>query len=220
MPYEIYWGSGSPNAWRALLALEFKGLDYQSRQLQMSEREHKTPEFLAMNPRGKVPVLKDGDTIVCESLAILAYLEAKHPEPPLFGSTPAETGNIWQRVCDFTSYAMEPMLSLTLIFFTGKAAGKTGEAKSLALDVHRELANIETALDGEEWIAGESPSAADVVVYPYVACLARALGMKEARPLALGFLPLDKNYANLAAWMARIEALPGFDRTYPPHWRN
>lgn len=94
MTYEIYWISGSPYAWRALLGLAIKGVDYQSRILQASEREHKAPWFLHMNPRGKVPVLKDGDTVVYESLAILAYLDVKHPEPPLFGATPEETARI------------------------------------------------------------------------------------------------------------------------------
>jgi hypothetical protein len=40
-----------------------------------------------------------------------------------------------------------------------------------------------------------------------------------ARPLELGFLPLETTYPALAAWVKRIEALPGYERTYPPHWR-
>jgi glutathione S-transferase len=40
-----------------------------------------------------------------------------------------------------------------------------------------------------------------------------------ARPLELGFLPLGEHHPALAAWVERIEALPGYERTYPPHWR-
>ena len=43
--------------------------------------EHKAPEYQKMNPRGRVPTLKDGDFVLYESLAILAYLDRKHPEP-------------------------------------------------------------------------------------------------------------------------------------------
>ena len=88
MAIEVFWGSGSPFAWRVLLALEAKGLAYQSRLLEFSKGDSKTPEFLALNPRGQVPVLRDGGYVVYESIAILAYLERKYPEPPLFGATP------------------------------------------------------------------------------------------------------------------------------------
>ncbi|MGQ0657219.1 MAG: glutathione S-transferase family protein [Chromatiales bacterium] len=81
MTLEVYWGSGSPFAWRALLALEVKRLQYVSHQLQFSRQEHKSPEFLRLNPRGKVPVLKDGDFVVYESLAIMKYLDDKYAEP-------------------------------------------------------------------------------------------------------------------------------------------
>ncbi len=50
------------------------------------------PPTLELNPRGKVPTLKDGDFAVYESIAIMAYLDRKYTEPPLFGETPEETG--------------------------------------------------------------------------------------------------------------------------------
>ncbi len=51
-------------------------------------QEHKSPQMLAMNPRGRLPVLRDGDYVVFESLAVLYYLEQKYPSPPLFGHSP------------------------------------------------------------------------------------------------------------------------------------
>ena len=90
MAIEVYWGSGSPFAWRVLLALEHKRLPYVSHLLQFSKQEHKSPQMLALNPRGRVPVLKDGDYVCFESLAILYYLDRKYPEPPIFGRTPEE----------------------------------------------------------------------------------------------------------------------------------
>jgi glutathione S-transferase len=54
------------------LALEVKGVPYVTRILERSKGEHRAPEYLAINPRGRVPTLRDGDTVVCESIAILA----------------------------------------------------------------------------------------------------------------------------------------------------
>ena len=70
MALEFYWGSGSPYSWRVLLALEYKGVPYESHVLQFSKQEHKSPQMLRMNPRGRVPVLRDADFVVYESLAI------------------------------------------------------------------------------------------------------------------------------------------------------
>ena len=95
MTLEIYWGSGSPFAWRVLLAAELKRIPYESKLLEFSKGDLKTPEFLALNPRGKVPVIRDGDFVLAESMAILAYLDRKQPEPPLFGRTAEDAGRIW-----------------------------------------------------------------------------------------------------------------------------
>ena len=79
MALELWWGSGSPYSWRALLALEYKQLPYVSHLVQFAKQEHKSPQMLKMNPRGRVPVLKDGDYVCFESLAILHYLDRKYP---------------------------------------------------------------------------------------------------------------------------------------------
>ena len=104
MAIELYWGSGSPFAWRVMLTLEVKKLAYESKLLEFSKGEHKTPAYLQLNPRGKVPTLKDGDFAVYESIAIMAYLDRKYPEPPLFGKTAEETGLIWQTISECESY--------------------------------------------------------------------------------------------------------------------
>ena len=94
MALELWWGSGSPYSWRALLALEYKKLPYVSHLVQFAKQEHKSPQMLQMNPRGRVPVLKDGDYVCYESLAILQYLDRKYPDRPLLGTTPEEAGAI------------------------------------------------------------------------------------------------------------------------------
>jgi len=220
MAYEVFWISGSPYAWRVMLALAVKGVAYDSRLINASERQQKSPEYLKMNPRGKVPVLKDGETIIAESLAILTYLEEKHPTPPLFGETPADKARIWQAVCEAENYFMASAGTVFRTIFFGDPKEKADEIKEAALATHEELKGYEKILSRSHFLAGENISAVDLVVYPGVMVLLRAMEKDEAVLLNLGFLPFDDHYPNIAAWMARIEALPGYNETYPPHWRS
>jgi hypothetical protein len=57
------------------------------------------------------------------------------------------------------------------------------------------------------------------VIFPGLQMLLRALGKPDARELSTRFLPLEINYPALRRWIARVEQLPGYERTYPPHWR-
>ena len=102
-PVEIYWISGSPFAWRVLLTAEVKGIPYEGKLLEASKGELKTPEFLAINPLGRVPTICDGNFTLHESLAIMVYLDRKHPNPPLFGRTAEEAGRIFERISEFIS---------------------------------------------------------------------------------------------------------------------
>src|SRR5919107_1447917 len=120
MTLEVVWGSGSPFAWRVLLTLEVKRLTYQSTLLEFSKGEHKAPEFLKLNPRGKVPVLKDDGFVLSESLAIMASLDKKYPEPPLFGTSPQETGLIWRAIMETEGYVLSAGDKLVRPIFFGK----------------------------------------------------------------------------------------------------
>ena len=75
----LYYGSGSPYAWRVNLALEHKALPYERKVLSFAQGDLKKPEFIALNPRGKVPVLTDGDFVLYESAAIAEYLDEAYP---------------------------------------------------------------------------------------------------------------------------------------------
>ena len=104
MAIDLYWASGSAYSWRVLMALEHKRLHYASHLLQLSLQEQKSPQMLALNPRGRLPVLKDGDYVVFESLAVLYYLDLKYPEPPIFGRTPEEAAVIMRVINEFQAY--------------------------------------------------------------------------------------------------------------------
>jgi glutathione S-transferase len=220
MAIDVYWGSGSPYSWRVLLALEYKRLPYNSHLLQFSKQEHKSPQMLAMNFRGRVPVLKDGDYVVFESLAVLYYLDRKYPDPPLFGRTPEESGVIMRVICEYQSYAEEHVNRIARAYFLRPHAVRHDELADSMHAVASEARSIEARLSKSDWVVGESFSAADIVIFPGLQMLLRALQKPEARELSARFLPLDVHYPALARWMRRVEALPGYERTYPPHWRT
>lgn len=219
MALEVYWASGSPFAWRVLLTLEAKQLPYQSHLLTFSKREHKSPEYLALNPRGRVPTLKDGDFVLYESLAIMAYLDSKYPARPLFGRTPQEIGIIGRMVSENTSYVCDPIGKVVGPVFSGSVAEKEAEIRAAATTVYAELARLDAAVAQSPWLAGAAISAADVVVFPWLQALLRAAAKEAAQSLHLEFLPFDAQYPHLAAWVKRVEAIPGYERTYPPHWQ-
>ena len=225
MAIELFWTSGSPFAWRVQLALALKGIAYESRRLHFDKGDNRTPEFLAVSPRGRVPALRDGDVTVWESVACLAYLDRAHPEPPLFGATPAEAARIWPLVAacvaDFDGPA-DAIISPLYFGFGGPglAANPAALAEPLEL-VAREIARVEASLAGGPWQGGLArPTAADCTIYPIVRSLLRAASKPAAAELRFSFLPLAQHHPALAAWMARVEALPGYDATFPPHWRG
>jgi glutathione S-transferase len=219
MAIEVFWASGSPFSWRVLLALEVKRLPYESHLLQFSTRDLEQPAFVAMNPRKQVPVLRDGDEVVYESIAVLAYLDRKFPEPPLFGRTPGEAGRIWQLVCEEMAYLDGPADAYILPLYFGRVDAEAAAIRAAVPRVQAELARLEAALAGREWLAGDRISAADIAVFPTLKSLERASGKPRADEFGLGLLPLAERFPALSRWAARIEALPGYDRTYPPHWR-
>lgn len=222
MSVEIFWGSGSPYAWRVLLAAEARRVPYESRLLSFSAREHKAPAFLAVNPRGKVPALKDGDRVVTESLAIMHHLDGLGSGPALFGTTGEERTRILEW-CSRIVYDLEEAVHGVAgpLMAAKPAADAAAKAEAGLPALHKVLAELEAALAGADWLAGGTAwSAADFAAFPHVMALERAAGKDAARGLDLGVRPLAARYPRLAAWVARIEALPGYERTYPPHWRE
>jgi glutathione S-transferase len=219
MAIDVYWGSGSPYSWRVLLALEYKQLPYNSHLLQFDKQEHKAPQMLAMNPRGRLPVVKDGDYVVFESLAVLYYLDLKYPQPPIFGRSPEEAGVIMRVINEFQAYTEERLMFIVNALFQGRKQRLGEELAQAMYLVANEARTIEGRLSKSDWIVGESVSAADIAIYPCIRLLHRALQRPEAGELSRRFLPAVVHYPALARWMERVERLPGYQRTYPPHWQ-
>jgi glutathione S-transferase len=219
MAITLYWASGSPFSWRVLLALAHKRLPFESQLLHFDKQEHQSPQMLKMNPRGRVPVLKDNDYVVFESVAILYYLDQKYPQVPIFGLTPEESGVIMRVICEFQAYAEPSLQRIVEAVFSDQVSDDIEELTDAMHIVGREARTIEGRLSKEQWIVGENYTALDMVIFPWIQLLRRAMNRPSAAQLGARFLPMERNYPALARWISRIESLPGYDETYPPHWR-
>ena len=90
----------APNPRRVRIFAAEKGIDLPMQEVSLRDREHKSADFLKLNPMGQTPVLElDDGTCLSETVSICRYLEALHPHPPLFGSTPVgiATVDMWIR---------------------------------------------------------------------------------------------------------------------------
>jgi len=220
MAYEIYWGAGSPNSWRTLLGLEVKGLKYTSKLLEFSKNEHLAPDIVSMNHRGQLPILKDGDVSIYESNAILVYLDQQHPEIPLFGTSAFETSFIWQRIFEIENYLRDKLEGIIKPIFFDDVQNTIDDIEKSANYVHAEFKILQSSLSKSKFIAGNTISAADIVLFPFMKALQRALSLKAAEMLDLGLNELEKSYPAISLWLTRIETLPGYNKTYPPNWKD
>lgn len=91
---KLYTYFRSSAAYRVRIALNLKGIDYESVPVDLRRAAHRRPDYLARNPQGLVPVLEDGGACLSESLAIIEYLEETHPEPPLLPRPPLDRARV------------------------------------------------------------------------------------------------------------------------------
>ncbi len=211
----LYYGSGSPFAWRVQLALEHKALAYERKVLSFSAGDTRKPEFLALNPRHRVPVLVDGEFVLYESNAIVEYLDEAYPATgarlfPGDVRTRALARRLIMEVDNYFDDAIDP---LTTQAFAKKPEER--DAQQIAAGrqaVVDEFALFTKAMRGE-FLVGPL-SAADFAFYPYVMYLWRC-------ELKLPDLDADGMLTpELRAWKARIERLPFLEKTSPPHWKQ
>jgi glutathione S-transferase len=212
---KLYYASGSPWAWRVHLALEEKGVAYEPALLTFSSGYLHTPEFLSMNPHGKVPVLTDGDFAIYESQAILEYVEEKQPEPPLLPRDAAGRARVRMEELECTTYMSEAFRGLAQVaFFTPEESRDPKTLAERRADVAAELAKLEARLDARggdygNFLMGAEITRADTTWLPFVEIAGRA------------GVPVDaKASTRLAAWLDRMRARPSYEKTYPPHWRK
>lgn len=214
MAITFYYLSGSPFSWKVWLALEHKQLPYDLRVLSADAGDLRTPEFLALNPRGKVPVIVNDGLVLSESSAIVEYLEDRYPASgqPLW---PAETHlrALARRIAVEGDGLIYPNVRKLVVELLMR---KNGEPDAAAIDEARR--SLEVELNGlahnitGPYLMGTEPSIADFTLYPFMAVFSRVHLLRPA--VDLGSVP-----PRVTAWMREVEALPYFAKTIPPHWR-
>ena len=183
--------SGHCHRVRLLLAL--LGQPYERLPVALASGAHKRPDFLARNVFGQVPVIEDGGLTLADSNAILVYLALTYdPSRRWLPESPAAQAQV-QR---WLSVAAGPLAQGPAAARAAALFGKPGG--DAAPVVARQLfATMDAHLDGRDWLATEQATLADVAMYSYTAHAPE------------GGISLEP-YGRLLAWVARVEALPGF----------
>lgn len=196
---KLYHHPLSGHAHRARLFLSLLGVDHELVPVDLAQGAHKQPSFLALNPFGQVPVLDDDGTIVTDSVAILVYLAKKLRRSDWLPEAPAAAAEVqkWLSVAA-GQIAYGPAAARLVTVF-----GAPFRPAEVIQRAHGILALVETSLADRRFLTGATPTVADVALYSYIARAPE--GNVDLQP-----------YPQVRAWLARIEALPGFvafDRT-------
>jgi glutathione S-transferase len=213
MAITFYYGSGSPFSWNVWLALEHKHLRYELKLMSLQGGDLKAPAYLAISPRGKVPALVDDDFTLCESAVIVEYLEERYPDHPVLPRHPRDRA-IARRLAAEADHYLYPVVRRLMeqTLFCPDAGGDPALMAAALADLRRELFYFESALHGD--YCASSISAADFTLYPLLALIKRL----HARQPQHGAGSLIGT--RLATFMQRIEQLPYFAKTTPPHWKG
>jgi len=189
----------TPNGLKISVALEELGLKYNVHRIFLGG-DQKTPEFTAMNPNNKIPVLVDDGLVVTESGAILMYLAEKTGKLlPTKG--PARTKTI--EMVMFQIASVGPMFG-QLMVFRGPWQNKFPEVSDRYFkEVARILAVLNKRLEGKSYFAGEEFSIADIAMLPWIRLVA-------LMPFTAD-LPLAAN-ANLKSWLDRVLGRPAVQK--------
>ena len=219
MALTFYHGHGSPYAWRVFLALEHLRVPYELKLLSFAAKDTRKPEFLAVNPRGKVPTIVDDGVALWESSAILEYLDETYGlDGParLYAGTAAERARIRRLIRESEEQLELKGIDVVIDEYLGKgdAAPDAEKASAARAKIAEELAYLERELGKGPYFGVEAPNALDFVVYPMVGYMKRVTFRKPDSALTALLRP------PMVAWAERIEKLPYFEKTFPAHWRS
>ncbi len=190
----------APNPRRVRIFLAEKGVEVPTVDLDITKNEHRTPEFLAINPLAALPVLElDDGTVISESIAICRYFEELHPQPPMFGRSALERAQVemWTRRIE-----LGLMRAITDHFVHGNDFWK---GRREQVPEYAELARTR-ALASMEWLDGELAERAfiagsDYTVADITAQCALLLGKNTG-------LPIPPERMSLTRWWASVTSRP------------
>jgi glutathione S-transferase len=189
------YGFGPTRSLRALWGLKELDADFEFVPVNLLAGEHKRPEFLRLNPAGKVPVLVDGDTVIPESAAIVLYLAEKYREKGLLPAGLEARANVYRWTMFAVTELEQPLWRIT------KHTALYPEEKRLPADIAlaREeflamAAILDSHLEGRQFIVGDSITVADCVA-AYLVDWANELRLID-------------DFAELRAYLERMYARP------------
>jgi glutathione S-transferase len=204
---KLYYHPASPFARKVLIVAATLGIELETQVVNLFAGEGQTPEFLLLNPLGKVPTLVDGDFTLWESNAIVQYLAALAPDAGLVPEDARgradilrwqfwETSN-WAPTCAVYVYenVLKPML--------GRGEPDAAELAKAEEKFHRFAKALDAHLSGRPWLVGDALSLADLSLAPI---------LMYAEP---GKYPLA-DYPHIQAWFGKIQQLPAWIATEPP----
>ena len=205
MKLYTFWRSSA--AYRARIALNLKGIGYESVSKLFSRDEHRAPEYVRLNPQGLIPALDDDGFVVAQSLAIIEYLDEKHPAPPLLPAEPrgrAVVRSMAQAIaCD-----IHPLNNLRVLNYLKDPLGHDKDAVERWYHhwIHAGFAGLEELArrhsGDQRHLHGREVSLADVCLVPQLYNARRFHCDLAAYPL-------------LTAIGAALEALPPFAAARP-----
>jgi len=201
---KLYYNPLSPNVRRVRLTAAVLGLELEEKLLDFAKGEHKSPEFLALNPNGAVPTLVDGDFVLTESRSIMQYLASKKPEAGLLPRDEAARADVtrWQF---WDSSHFSPQLG-TLAFekmikgLMGLGEPDNAKINDALVNFRRFAAVLNQRLSGKQYVVGNSLTLADLT-------LGSSLMYAKQTEVPLAEFP------NVEAWLARITSLDGWKKS-------
>ncbi|KVV40227.1 glutathione S-transferase family protein [Burkholderia ubonensis] len=193
VPIRVYSFPLSGHAHRVRLFLSLLGVPFEVVDVDLAAGEQRRPAFLALNPFGQVPVIDDGGVVLSDSNAILVYLAKRYGDAHWLPDDPAGAAAVqrWLSLAAGPIAAGPAAARLVTVF--GAPLDHT-QAKRVAV---RLFDVIDAEFAKQPFAAGAQPTIADIAAYTYIAHAPE------------GGVSLDP-YPHVRAWLARVEALPGF----------
>jgi glutathione S-transferase len=184
-----------PFCQKVRVVLAEKDLEYERVHVDLHKGEQRSPEFLKLNPYGKVPVLIDEDVVIYDSTIINEYLDEEYPNPPMMPEDSAGRARV-RLLEDFADNSFTPPTGMIMAELHKPEGERDAErVRRYQAEILRVLGRLEAALDGKEFLAGDF-SLADVAFVPRVLVLGQ-VGVE-----------LDPRLQNVAAWIARLRERP------------
>ena len=176
-----YWRSSA--SYRVRIALNLKGVAYKAVPTNLLDASHKKPEYVARNPQGFVPMLSIDGHDLTQSLAIIDYLDANYPDPPMVSSDPAERAKTLAQALVIAA-DIHPINNLRVL---GRLKAQFGADDAAVADWYRHwivegFTALEALAPETGLFGGAQPNLADVCLVPQVANARRFETPLEAFP--------------------------------------